>query len=69
MWPRARERGVVSGSGLPSPRPGPGQTHYRRKLAETMTPAEARRSLKRQFSNIIYKSLLLDTERCLTPTP
>ncbi len=49
--------------------PGPGQTHYRRKLAEAKTPAEARRSLKRQLSNVIYKRLLLDTERRLTPTP
>lgn len=48
--------------------PGPGQTHYRRKLAEAKTPAEARRSLKRQLSNVIYKRLVLDTQRRLTPT-
>jgi len=35
--------------------PGPGRDHYRRKLAEAKTPAEARRSLKRQLSNVIYK--------------
>lgn len=49
--------------------PGPGQTHYRRKLAEAKTSAEARRSLKRQLSNIIYKRLVRDTEQRLAPTP
>ncbi len=47
--------------------PGPGQSHYRRKLAERKTPAEARRSLKRQLSNIIYKRLLTDAQRRLPP--
>jgi transposase len=35
--------------------PGPGRDHYRRKLTEAKTPAEARRRLKRQLSNVIYK--------------
>ena len=39
---------------------GPGQQHYRRKLAEAKTPNEARRSLKRRLSNIIYRRLLAD---------
>lgn len=45
--------------------PGPGQDHYRRKLAQAKTPAEARRSLKRQLSNIIYKRLLADAQCAL----
>ena len=40
--------------------PGPGRDHYRRKLAQAKTPAEARRSLKRQLTNVIYKRLLAD---------
>ena len=35
--------------------PGPGRDHYRRKLTEAKAPAEARRSLKRQLSNVIYR--------------
>jgi transposase len=49
--------------------PGPGQDHYRRKLAQAKTPAEARRSLKRQLSNVIYKRLLADQQRALQATP
>jgi len=37
--------------------------HYQRKLTEAKTPAEARRSLKRQLSNVIYKRLLADHQR------
>lgn len=40
--------------------PGPGRDHYRRKLAEAKPPAEARRSLKRQLSNVVYKHLVAD---------
>jgi transposase len=45
--------------------PGPGRNHYQRKLTESKTPAEARRSLKRQLSNVIYKRLLADHQRAL----
>jgi transposase len=45
--------------------PGPGRNHYQRKLTESKTPAEARRSLKRQLSNVIYKRLLADHQRTL----
>jgi transposase len=48
--------------------PGPGRDHYRRKLAEAKTPAEARRSLKRQLSNAIYKRLLTDHQKTLPTT-
>ncbi len=40
--------------------PGPGQEYYRRKLAESKTAKEARRSLKRRLSNTIYRRILAD---------
>jgi transposase len=43
--------------------PGPGQAYYQRKLAEAKTPAEARRSLKRHLSNVVYHHLLTDHRR------
>jgi transposase len=43
--------------------PSPGQTYYQRKLVEAKTPEEARRSLKRQLSNVVYGHLLAD-HRC-----
>jgi transposase len=43
--------------------PGPGQDHYRRKLAELKSPREAQRSLKRQLSNVVYRHLLDDHKR------
>jgi transposase len=43
--------------------PSPGQTYYRRKLAQATTPEEARRSLKRHLANVIYSHLITD-HRC-----
>jgi transposase len=43
--------------------PGPGRDHYRRKLTESKTRKEARRSLKRRLSNTIYRRLLADHQR------
>ena len=43
--------------------PGPGREHHQRKLTESKTPNEARRSLKRRLSNIIYRRLLADQKR------
>jgi transposase len=43
--------------------PGPGQTFYRRKLAEAKTPEEARRSLKRHLANVIHARLVADHRR------
>jgi transposase len=40
--------------------PSPGQAYYRRKLAQAKTPAEARRSLKRHLSNVVYSHLVTD---------
>jgi transposase len=40
--------------------PSPGQAYYRRKLTQAKTPEEARRSLKRHLSNVIYSHLVTD---------
>ena len=48
--------------------PGPGRDHYRRKLAEAKTPAEARRSLKRQLTNVIYRAAPRGPRRNLQPS-
>jgi transposase len=45
--------------------PGPGQVYCQRKLAEAKTP-EARRSLKRHLSNVVYQHLIADRRH---PTP
>ena len=42
---------------------GPGQDHYRRKLAELKSAKEAQRSLKRQLANVVYRHLLNDHNR------
>lgn len=49
--------------------PGPGQDHYRRKLAEAKTPSEARRSLKRQLANVVYRRLVDDETSRLADSP
>ena len=38
-----------------------GRAYYRRKLAESKTPMEALRCLKRRISDTIYRQLLADT--------
>ena len=38
----------------------PGRAYYQRKLAEHKTTGEARRALKRQLSNAVYRQLLAD---------
>jgi transposase len=40
--------------------PSPGQAYYRRKLSQAKTPEEARRSLKRHLSNVVYRHLVID---------
>jgi transposase len=40
--------------------PSPGQAYYRRKLSQAKTPEEARRSLKRHLSNVVYSHLVID---------
>jgi transposase len=40
--------------------PSPGQVYYRRKLTQAKTPEEARRSLKRHLSNVVYSHVVTD---------
>ena len=40
--------------------PGPGRDYYLRKIAEGKTPSEARRSLKRRLSDVVYHRLISD---------
>jgi transposase len=46
--------------------PGPGRDYYLKKLAESKTPKEARRALKRRLSDVIYRHL---TDDHSTPLP
>lgn len=39
---------------------GPGRDYFERKLAEGKSPAEARRCLKRQVANVVYRHLCAD---------
>lgn len=41
---------------------GPGREFYQRKLAESKTPAETRRALKRRLSDTIYRLILRDRQ-------
>lgn len=43
--------------------PGPGRQYYLRKIAEGKIPSEARRSLKRRLSDVIYHRLVADLTR------
>ena len=40
-----------------------GRIYYERKIAESKTPKEARRCLKRQISNAIYRQLVVDADK------
>lgn len=42
---------------------GAGHDYYRRKLADGKTPGEARRALKRHLADLVYATLLADTQR------
>jgi transposase len=47
--------------------PSPGEAYYQRKVAQAKTPQEARRSLKRHLSNVVYSHLATDhgkADRC-----
>jgi hypothetical protein len=39
-----------------------GRAYYRRKLAESKTPMEALRCLKRRLSDVVYRQLVADAE-------
>ena len=45
--------------------PGPGRDYYRKKLAQSKTPKEARRALKRRLSDIVYRRLTSDQDSSL----
>jgi transposase len=47
--------------------PGPGRDYYLRKLGENKTPNEARRALKRRLANVIYRQLIKDQRRPVSP--
>lgn len=40
--------------------PGPGRDYYDRKRAEGKSTKEALRALKRQISNVVYRTMLTD---------
>jgi hypothetical protein len=45
-----------------------GRAYHRRKLAESKTPMEALRCLKRRISDAVYRQLLTDTQATTTST-
>jgi hypothetical protein len=45
----------------------PHQPTAQRKLGENKTPNEARRALKRRLANVIYRQLLKDQHRPISP--
>jgi len=47
--------------------PGPGRDYYHRKIAEGKTPSEARRSLKRRLSDVVYHHLISDLAQATKP--
>lgn len=49
--------------------PGPGRTYYLKKLADGKTPREARRSLKRRLSNIVFRTLVNDSKHSKAVNP
>jgi len=46
-----------------------GRAYYRRKLAESKTPMEALRCLKRRLSDAVYRQLVADTPATSMPAP
>ncbi len=43
--------------------PGPGRDYYAKKIAEGKTNGEARRALKRHLADLVYATLVADTQR------
>ena len=50
-------------------RPTPGREYYQRKRAAGKTHKEAMRCLKRRLADIVYRTMIHDTEASLLPTP
>lgn len=47
----------------------PGQTYYRRRLAEGKTSMEAMRALKRRLSDVVYRQMINDARRAAAAQP
>jgi transposase len=47
----------------------PGRDYYQRKRAAGKTHKEAMRCLKRRLSDVVYRTMIKDTETSLLPTP
>jgi transposase len=47
----------------------PGQDYYQRKRAAGKTHKEAMRCLKRRLADVVYRTMIRDTETSLLPTP
>lgn len=47
----------------------PGRDDYQRKRAEGKTHKEAMRCLKRRLADVVYRTMIRDTETSLLPTP
>jgi transposase len=43
----------------------PGRAYYRRRLAESKTPMEAMRALKRRLSDVVYRKMVNDAKRAI----
>jgi transposase len=50
-------------------RPTPGRDYYQRKRAAGKTHKEAMRCLKRRLADVVYRTMIHDTETSLPPTP
>jgi transposase len=50
-------------------RPTPGRDYYQRKRAAGKTHKEAMRCLKRRLADVVYRTMIHDTETSLLPTP
>ncbi|WBB69151.1 hypothetical protein [Micromonospora sp. WMMD812] len=49
-------------------RPSPGRDYYQRKRAAGKTHKEAMRCLKRRLADVVYRTMITDTETSLLPT-
>lgn len=50
-------------------RPTPGRDYYQRKRSAGKTHKEAMRCLKRRLADVVYRTMIHDTETSLLPTP
>jgi transposase len=50
-------------------RPTPGQAYYQRKRIEGKSHKEALRTLKRRLCDVVYRTMIKDTDTSLLKTP